>query len=209
MSGPLDDLADKWFTLCDSENQDQIFASLALRAQVRLEEAGGVDSRATKDTLDSMPRDTLIARHVFVRTVNEVVASSGKEAEVGKALQEMIADIQLLGPPPPETGSCFLCSLAIFMKTRPHPCACTGFSLSACMVLTVCAPLCLVLLSTTGDTVKDIHAYRTYHGLDKALGYLLQTLITTEPSDPGAKNSCAACSGLSGSCVLTSAVRIF
>jgi len=50
----------------------------------------------------------------------------------------VIADIQLLGPPPPETG----------------------------------------------DTVKDIHAYRTYHGLDKALGYLLQTLITTEPSDP-------------------------
>lgn len=138
MGGPLDDLADKWFALCDPEGSGQVYLSLALRAQMRLEEAGGDDAQATKDKLVAMKPGEKVARDVFLNTVNHVVASSGKEAQVGRALQDMIKDIELLGPPPAETG----------------------------------------------DTVRDIHAYRTYHGLDKALGYLLQSLITKEPADP-------------------------
>ena len=35
----------------------------------------------------------------------------------------------------------------------------------------------------TGDEIKDMNAYRQYHGLDKALAYLLQTLVVEEPAD--------------------------
>jgi len=36
----------------------------------------------------------------------------------------------------------------------------------------------------TGDAVKDMHAYRQYHALDKALAFLLQSLVVEEPADP-------------------------
>ncbi len=36
----------------------------------------------------------------------------------------------------------------------------------------------------SGNAVEDMHAYRQYHGLDKAIGYLLQYLIVEEPGDP-------------------------
>ncbi len=32
--------------------------------------------------------------------------------------------------------------------------------------------------------MEDMNAYRQYHGLDKAMGYLLQSLIVEEPADP-------------------------
>ena len=35
----------------------------------------------------------------------------------------------------------------------------------------------------TGDEIKDMNAYRQYHGLDKALAYLLQTLVVEEPAE--------------------------
>mmetsp|Transcript_27095 Transcript_27095/g.42380 ORF Transcript_27095/g.42380 Transcript_27095/m.42380 type:complete len:161 (-) Transcript_27095:138-620(-) len=36
----------------------------------------------------------------------------------------------------------------------------------------------------TGDPVKDMHSYRTYHGLDRVLGFLLQDLVMKKPDDP-------------------------
>ena len=56
-----------------------------------------------------------------------------------------------------------------------------------------CIPHCLSLhtslslsayLSVSGNAVEDMHAYRQYHGLDKAMGYLLQCLIVEEPGEP-------------------------
>jgi len=36
----------------------------------------------------------------------------------------------------------------------------------------------------TGDAVKDMNSYRRYHALDKALAFLLQSLVVEEPADP-------------------------
>mmetsp|Transcript_72684 Transcript_72684/g.151817 ORF Transcript_72684/g.151817 Transcript_72684/m.151817 type:complete len:167 (+) Transcript_72684:139-639(+) len=36
----------------------------------------------------------------------------------------------------------------------------------------------------TGDPVRDMNEYRRYHGMDKALGWLLQKLVTEQPDDP-------------------------
>jgi hypothetical protein len=44
--------------------------------------------------------------------------------------------------------------------------------------------VCRIPLSVSGNAVEDMHAYRQYHGLDKAMGYLLQCLIVEEPGDP-------------------------
>jgi len=41
-----------------------------------------------------------------------------------------------------------------------------------------------LIVCVSGNAVEDMNAYRQYHGLDKAMGYLLQSLIVEEPADP-------------------------
>ncbi len=37
------------------------------------------------------------------------------------------------------------------------------------------------MLTYAGDEVHDVNSYRQYHGLDKALAYLLHSLVVEEP----------------------------
>mmetsp|Transcript_25733 Transcript_25733/g.57873 ORF Transcript_25733/g.57873 Transcript_25733/m.57873 type:complete len:143 (-) Transcript_25733:2885-3313(-) len=106
-----------------------------MKAQQKLADAAGV--RKSFDETAFKP-GTMIDRDAFVKRVLELVEMSGKEGAVATALEEMIADMEIYGLPPCETG----------------------------------------------DPVRDMEEYRRYHGLDRVFGFLLQSLIMHEPSDP-------------------------
>merc|ERR1712216_811744 len=134
MGGQLDDLSDKWFTLAGPDATGQIPLSLALRAQARLEAAGGVEEPTPDETVQVLKPGSFMARQAFVAAVDGIVSSKGgDQAKVVAELEGMVSDIERFGPPPAETG----------------------------------------------DEIKDMNAYRQYHGLDKALAYLLQDACGT------------------------------
>ena len=59
--------------------------------------------------------------------------------------------------------------------------------LRVCVCMTLVPRVALGLAA--GNEVADMHEYRRYHGLDRALAGLLQHLIVKEPADPGAAPS--------------------
>ena len=77
MGGQLDDLSDKWFTLAGPDATGQIPLSLALRAQARLEAAGGVEEPTPDQTVQALKPGCFMARQAFVSAVDVIVSSKG------------------------------------------------------------------------------------------------------------------------------------
>ncbi|EKX35044.1 hypothetical protein GUITHDRAFT_155594 [Guillardia theta CCMP2712] len=93
--------AGRWFALCDKDGTGKVLQLRTVKAQQKLAEAAG--ARKIFDESAIKP-GAMTDRDTFVMSVLELAESSGKEVAVAAALEEMIADIEMYGLPPCESG---------------------------------------------------------------------------------------------------------
>ena len=189
MGGQLDDLSDKWFTLAGPDATGQIPLSLGLRAQARLETAGGVEEPTPDETVQVLKPGSFMARQAFVAAVDGIVSSKGGDQAKVRTCECIRGHAGIrLSIHLSSDARVLVQALVHTLHERMHPCKARSCFLHAQVVAELEGMVSDIERfgpppAETGDEIKDMNAYRQYHGLDKALAYLLQTLVVEEPAE--------------------------
>ena len=189
MGGQLDDLSDKWFTLAGPDATGQIPLSLGLRAQARLETAGGVEEPTPDETVQVLKPGSFMARQAFVAAVDGIVSSKGGDQAKVRTCECIRGHAGIRLSIHLDSDARVLVQARVHtLHERMHPCKAQSCFLHAQVVAELEGMVSDIERfgpppAETGDEIKDMNAYRQYHGLDKALAYLLQTLVVEEPAE--------------------------